>query len=144
MMQWKMKMKRPWRLLRMVNTYAITRVCSLTYSRPNAQVRPSRTTRTTAPSTHDLQVDGTSWWHHDDTTSGHQATCGEICSDGQQLGGGKNTISQPVNRWFLKNSSSNGWQILVTPTKQSVNRWFFTSDQLKRQLDNIKKKFRIS
>lgn len=54
--QWKMKMKRPCKALKVVNRYARTKDSLLMKRRPKAQVRPRRKRRVTAPKAHDLKV----------------------------------------------------------------------------------------
>lgn len=50
-----MKMNIPWKVLNIVNRYAITMEASLMKKRPKDQVRPSRHSRAKAPMTQDLQ-----------------------------------------------------------------------------------------
>lgn len=50
-----MKMNIPWKVLNMVNRYAMTIEASLMKKRPKDQVRPSRQSKAKAPMTQDLK-----------------------------------------------------------------------------------------
>lgn len=50
-----MKINIPWKVLKMVNRYAITIEASLMKKRPNDHVRPSRHSNAKAPMTQDLK-----------------------------------------------------------------------------------------
>lgn len=53
--QWKIKMNKPCRALKVVKRYAKTRDSLLMNRRPNAQVRPRRKSKVTAPKAQDLR-----------------------------------------------------------------------------------------